>query len=232
MKLTALQAYLYEKTVNEIMTRMQTEERVGFLIIYLISELKRICNSPSLYLGKPSQAPDSGKAFALIRLVQTLLNEKKKILIFTQYRQMGLKLQDWLENAIGERPLFLNGSVPLTQRTKMIKQFQSQSDKRILLITLKAGGVGLNLTAASAVIHYDLWWNPAVEQQATDRAYRIGQTQDVSVYRLICEGTFEERINEVIVSKSRLAKKVTGRSDRWLGDFSQAELEDFFKLIA
>ena len=101
-----------------------------------------------------------------------------------------------------------------------------------MLITLKAGGVGLNLTAASAVIHYDLWWNPAVEQQATDRAYRIGQTQDVSVYRLICEGTFEERINDVIVSKSRLAKKVTGRSDRWLGDFSQAELEDFFKLIA
>ena len=232
VKLTALQVYLYEKTVNEIMTRMQTEERVGFLIIYLISELKRICNSPSLYLGKPSQTPDSGKAFALIRLVQSLLNEKKKVLIFTQYRQMGLKLQDWLENAIGERPLFLNGSVPLTQRTKMIEQFQLQSDKRILLITLKAGGVGLNLTAASAVIHYDLWWNPAVEQQATDRAYRIGQTQDVSVYRLICEGTFEERINDVIVSKSRLAKKVTGRSDRWLGDFSQAELEDFFKLIA
>lgn len=232
VKLTAIQAYLYEKTVKEIMARMKNEERIGFLIIYLISELKRICNSPSLYLGKPSQTPDSGKALALISLVQALLNEKKKVLIFTQYRQMGLKLQDWLEKAIGERPLFLNGSVPLPQRTQMIEQFQTQTDRRVLLITLKAGGVGLNLTAASAVIHYDLWWNPAVEQQATDRAYRIGQTQDVSVYRLICEGTFEERINEVIISKSRLAKKVTGRTDRWLGDFSQAELEDFFKLIA
>ena len=211
---------------------MQNEKRVGFLIIYLISELKRICNSPSLYLGQSSQEPDSAKALALISLVRTLLEENKKILIFTQYRQMGLKLQDWLEKTVGERPLFLNGSVPLSLRNKMIEQFQTEPEKRLLLITLKAGGVGLNLTAASAVIHYDLWWNPAVEQQATDRAYRIGQTQDVSVYRLICEGTFEERINDVIISKSRLAKKVSGRSDRWLGDYSQTELEDFFKLIA
>ena len=232
VKLTPLQAYLYEKTVSEILTRMQNEKRIGFLIIYLISELKRICNSPSLYLGQSSQEPDSAKALALISLVRTLLEENKKILIFTQYRQMGLKLQDWLEKAVGERPLFLNGSVPLSLRNKMIEQFQTEPEKRLLLITLKAGGVGLNLTAASAVIHYDLWWNPAVEQQATDRAYRIGQTQDVSVYRLICEGTFEERINDVIISKSRLAKKVSGRSDRWLGDYSQTELEDFFKLIA
>ena len=113
----------------------------------------------------------------------------------------------------------------------MIRRFQNDSDHRILLISLKAGGVGLNLTAASVVIHYDLWWNPAVEQQATDRAYRIGQNKDVTVYRLICEGSFEERIDQVLVAKRKLAENVTVRADKWLGDLSTKELQEFFKLI-
>ena len=233
VKLTPFQAYLYKTALKDCLDKIPTAKKrsKGFLIIRLLAELKKICNSPSQFLKKNAVEPDSGKANALMELLPSLLNQKKKILIFTQYRQMGLRLQNWIEKKIGERPEFLNGSVTLAERNKMIRRFQNDSDHRILLISLKAGGVGLNLTAASVVIHYDLWWNPAVEQQATDRAYRIGQNKDVTVYRLICEGSFEERIDQVLVAKRKLAENVTVRADKWLGDLSTKELQEFFKLI-
>lgn len=233
VKLTPLQAHLYKKALKDCLAKILTakKQKKGFLIIRLLAELKKICNSPSQFLKKKAEEPDSGKANALMELLPNLLNQNKKVLIFTQYRQMGLMLQDWIEKKVGERPEFLNGSVTLTARSGMIQRFQEDSKHRILLISLKAGGVGLNLTAASAVIHYDLWWNPAVEQQATDRAYRIGQSKNVTVYRLICEGSFEERIDQVLVAKRELAENVTVRADKWLGDLSSAELQEFFKLI-
>lgn len=232
VKLTPLQAYLYKKAVNEYLNQIIEQERKkGILTIRLLTDLKKICNSPSQFLKRNAEQPDSGKAVTLMKMLRTLLAEGKKVLIFTQYYQMGLKLQEWIEKAIGERPEFLNGSMPLNARSSLIKRFQQEENRKILLISLKAGGVGLNLTAASVVIHYDLWWNPAVEQQATDRAYRIGQNKDVTVYRLICEGSFEERIDEVIEKKRKLAQNINVKTDKWLGELSPQELEEFFKLI-
>ena len=232
VKLTPLQAYLYKKAVNEYLNQIIEQERKkGILTIRLLTDLKKICNSPSQFLKRNAEQPDSGKAVALITMLKTLLAESKKVLIFTQYYQMGLRLQDWIDKAIGERPEFLNGSMPLNARSSLIKRFQQDANRKILIISLKAGGVGLNLTAASVVIHYDLWWNPAVEQQATDRAYRIGQNKDVTVYRLICKGSFEERIDEVITKKRELAQNINVKTDKWLGELTPQELEEFFKLI-
>lgn len=232
VKLTPLQAYLYKEAVNKYLDQIiQQERKKGILTIRLLTDLKQICNSPSQFLKRNAEQPDSGKAVTLIKMLGALLAKGKKVLIFTQYYQMGLKLQDWIEKTIGERPEFLNGSMPLNARSSLIKRFQQDANRKILIVSLKAGGVGLNLTAASVVIHYDLWWNPAVEQQATDRAYRIGQNKDVTVYRMICEGSFEERIDEVITKKRELARNINVKTDKWLGELSPQELEEFFKLI-
>ena len=244
--LTPEQAGLYQKTLNAAMLRIEKIElearqaddakrgaariiRRG-AVLKLITALKQICNSPSQYLKSKAPRPDSGKGAALLDTLERCHEANRKVLIFTQYREMGERLQTWIQIAAGESVDFLHGGVPASKRQEMVDRFQTDRSVRTLIVSLKAGGTGLNLTAASAVIHYDLWWNPAVEAQATDRAYRIGQRRDVIVYRFVTSGTFEERINELLSSKKDLADMTVSAGETWIGDLPADELRTLFSL--
>lgn len=152
------------------------------------------------------------------------------MLVFTQFREMGELLSGWLNERQGREPLFFHGGLSRTKRDAMVERFQNDRTERVFILSLKAGGTGLNLTSASSVIHYDLWWNPAVEAQATDRAYRIGQQQNVQVHRLITRATFEERINDMIRAKRQLADLTVGVGEQWIGNLEGHELEELFSL--
>ena len=199
-------------------------------ILRMITHLKQIADSPSLFAKTAAETADSGKGEALLSLLGPSVEAGNKILIFTQYAEMGTRLVSWIEKAGFRRPDFLEGATPVAERTKMVDRFQNDPKADILVLTLKAGGTGLNLTAASVVIHYDLWWNPAVEAQATDRAYRIGQTKEVLVYRFITAGTFEEKIDKLLVNKKRLADMTVAGSEKWIGDMTDQELASLFSL--
>ncbi len=201
-------------------------------VLALITKLKQICDSPSLYYGTRTPTPDAGKAEALLEILAECREAGRKALIFTQYVEMGERLQDWIEHATGERPDFLCGSVSRTARTAMVDRFQESPDSTVLLVSLRAGGTGLNLTAASCVIHYDLWWNPAVEEQATDRAYRIGQRRDVLVFRFVTAGTFEERVNDMLEQKRELSNLTVQAGESWIGNLPAEELAKLFALSA
>ena len=159
-----------------------------------------------------------------------MLAAQQKVLVFTQFREMGALLQRMLAQRFGHEPLFLHGGVPRARRAVMVERFQGERAERVFLLSLKAGGTGLNLTAASQVVHFDLWWNPAVEAQATDRAYRIGQQHKVHVHRLIARGTFEERINDMIRAKRELAEMAVGTGETWVGRLPADELAELFRL--
>jgi len=150
------------------------------------------------------------------------------VLVFTQFREMGELLSGWVSERYGRPPLFLHGGVARPRRDAMVERFQNDRTQRVFILSLKAGGTGLNLTAAANVIHYDLWWNPAVESQATDRAYRIGQRSNVQVHRFITRDTFEERINDLIRSKRTLADLTVGTGEKWIGNLSAEELKSLF----
>ncbi len=244
-ELTPAQAVLYQKCLNEglsgirhaglasekdlenLPSAMQRKGR----ILALITKLKQCTNSPSLLQKTHVAKPDSGKAAALMELLDECRESERKALIFTQFAEMGERLKTWLEAAgCGTDIPYINGSLPVPERQKMIDRFQNDPDCRVMILTLKAGGVGLNLTAANVVIHYDLWWNPAAENQATDRAFRIGQTKDVLVYRFISAGTFEERVDKLLEAKRKLANLTVSSGEKWIGDMSDEELEDIFKL--
>lgn len=200
------------------------------IVLNLIRSLKMICNAPSHYSTEdPHQGPEySGKMEVLFDLLDDMFENNKKCLIFTQFKVMGDLLQKWIEERTGFRPEFIHGGVSAESRAKMVEKFQSHRDERCIILSLKAAGTGLTLTAASAVIHYDLWWNPAVEDQATDRAYRIGQKENVQVYRLICANTFEEKINDIINSKKDLADITVNVGEKWIGDLSNRQIEEIF----
>lgn len=238
------QAALYQKELDKYLKKIRTLEtnanneidkhfyqhaKQGE-VLKLITSMKQICNSPSQYLKTKSVFPDSGKAASLFELLEQCREAGRKVLIFTQYREMGELLQAWIGKVLGDYPDFLHGGIPLNERQNMVDRFQTNRSVRTLIVSLKAGGTGLNLTAASCVIHYDLWWNPAVETQATDRAYRIGQQRDVLVYRFITEGTFEERINEMLQHKRNLADLSIVTGETWIGDLSVTELQELFSL--
>ena len=239
------QAALYQKTLADLMKKLEKAEKEAAdagadaqqakmarrgLVLKLITALKQICNSPSQYEKTEAARPDSGKADALLEILRECRETDRKVLIFTQYREMGERLQDWIEAETGERPDFLHGGVTAKGRTAMVDRFQEDRTAQVMIISLKAGGTGLNLTAASAVVHYDLWWNPAVEAQATDRAYRIGQRRDVAVYRFVTAGTFEEKINEMLASKRNLAEMTVATGESWIGDLPAKELKRIFAL--
>lgn len=199
-------------------------------ILRMITHLKQIVNSPSHFQKKHCDAPDSGKGKALMDLLAQCFENNRKVLVFTQFTEMGHLLVDWIAGEFGRKPDFLHGGVSIHERQAMIDRFQNDIQSKVLVLSLKAGGLGLNLTSASAVIHYDLWWNPAVEAQANDRAYRIGQNRDVVVYRFITEGTFEERLNQMIERKKELADVTVGTGEAWIGDLSNREIEEIFKI--
>ena len=231
--LTTEQATLYEAVVREnlaVIRESQGVQRRG-QVLKLLTELKQICNHPAQYLKESGPVPGrSGKLAAFEELLDVILDEGESVLVFSQYVQ----LCRLLEARLTERGLpvqLLSGASSAAQREEMVERFQ-RGDAPVFLLSLKAGGVGLNLTRATHVIHYDRWWNPAVEDQATDRAYRIGQDRPVQVHRLIVEGTLEERIAGVLAAKRGLAESVIGAGEDWITELSDDELTDLVRLGA
>jgi len=200
----------------------------------MILALKQICNHPAQYLKQgDADAALSGKAVRFLELIEDIHASLGKVLVFTQFREMGELLCGWLRERQRREPLFLHGGLTRIRRDALVERFQNDRTERVFILSLKAGGTGLNLTAAANVltaaanvIHYDLWWNPAVEAQATDRAYRIGQQQNVQVHRLITRATFEERINDMIRAKRELADLTVGAGEQWIGNLGSDELEE------
>ena len=221
MPLTAEQVTLYEAMVRETMEAIETAEgieRAG-LVFKLLTALKQICNHPAQYLKQPGPLDGrSGKLAAFDELTDLILAGGESMLVFTQYTQMATLLRQHLD-ARGIGSLFLHGGVPVPRREEMVARFQA-GEVPVFLLSLKAGGTGLTLTRATHVLHYDRWWNPAVEDQATDRAYRIGQDRPVQVHRLIAEGTLEDRIATLLETKRELADAVIGSGEGWIAELS------------
>ncbi|WP_373229820.1 DEAD/DEAH box helicase [Cohnella sp.] len=253
--LTTEQGALYEQTVNSLLEKMQKLEgieRKG-AILAALTQLKQLCDHPMLMTKEPlsentADAAGNGqsntemlisrssKLERLLAMVKELREEGERCLIFTQYLGMGQMLRLVLQQELQEPVLYLNGSTSKTARDRMIEQFQSaeepasEDQPNVFILSLKAGGVGLNLTAANHVFHFDRWWNPAVENQATDRAYRMGQTRDVQVHKFISLGTLEERIDEMLENKQQLSENVISTSEGWITELSTDALKDLFTL--
>ncbi|MFY0511038.1 DEAD/DEAH box helicase [Streptomyces anulatus] len=232
VSLTPEQTGLYEAVVRETLAEISAAdgfERRG-LVMKLLTALKQICNHPAQYLKEeqPRITDRSGKVELLDELLDTILAERGSVLVFTQYVQMARLLEAHLA-ARGVDTQFLHGGTPVARREEMVARFQA-GEAPVFLLSLKAAGTGLNLTRAGHVVHFDRWWNPAVEAQATDRAYRIGQTQPVQVHRLIAEGTIEDRIAEMLARKQGLADAVLGSGEAALTELTDAELADLVEL--
>ncbi len=232
-QLTPDQAALYQGEVEKTMKKIEASDGIvrRGLVLQLIMALKQICNHPAHYAkkGKPDPAL-SGKCPLLLDLVQQAIENDEKTLIFTQFREMGELLVSMLADRFGAAIPFLHGGVSRAARDKMVEDFQTTRTNRVLLLSLKAGGTGLNLTAASQVIHFDLWWNPAVEAQATDRAFRIGQKRNVQVHRFITAATFEEKINTMLINKKELADLTVTSGETWIGELPDSDLRALFRL--
>lgn len=231
--LTKEQVALYKETLDSSMAEVEENEGIKRrgLVLKLINSLKQICNHPSQFTKSSTQdIGESGKTEVLMYTLENILQANEKVLIFTQYVKMGDIIKKLVENKFSEEVLFLHGSLSRSKRDELIKKFQNNPQNRIFIISLKAGGTGLNLTAAQNVIHYDLWWNPAVENQATDRAYRIGQKENVMVYRFITKGTFEEKINEMIHDKEELAQLAVGNGETFITEMNTKDLKNMLKL--
>jgi SNF2 family DNA or RNA helicase len=234
--LTREQASLYEAVVKESLKALEPSEgiqRKG-IVLATLSKLKQVCNHPAQFLGDNSPIPGrSGKLARLTEMVEEMLAVGDRVLIFSQFAEMGEILRRQFQAAFGREVLFLHGAVPKEKRDRMIERFQEDEEgPNIFILSLKAGGTGLNLTRANHVVHFDRWWNPAVENQATDRAFRIGQTKNVQVHKFLCTGTLEEKIDEMIERKKEIAEKVVGTGEAWLTKLSTAELKDLFSLRA
>ncbi len=232
--LTAEQAALYERTVQEMLGLIDGSggiQRRG-MILAAIVRLKQICNHPEQFLKTNGTLTHrSGKCDRLVEMLEEVVAEDHRALVFTQYREMGELLNKHLQESLDREILFLHGGVPQKKRDMLVERFQSGSgDTPVFILTLKAGGYGLNLTEASHVFHYDRWWNPAVENQATDRTHRIGQAKQVQVHRFVCLGTLEERIAALIESKKDLADNIVGSSERWVTELSTEQLREFLTL--
>jgi SNF2 family DNA or RNA helicase len=230
--LTSEQASLYEAVVQEMMERIEDSEgieRKG-LVLATLTKLKQVCNHPAHFLQDGSQLSGrSGKLTRLMELLEEILTEGDKALIFTQFAEMGSMLRHHLQETFGCEVFFLYGGSPKKERDRMISRFQNGGPP-LFILSLKAGGLGLNLTAANHVFHFDRWWNPAVENQATDRAFRIGQKRNVLVHKFICLGTLEERIDQLMEEKRGLADSIVGGGEKWLTEMSTDRLREMFAL--
>ncbi len=231
--LTKIQAALYEKTLNGLMNDISSQTGINRrgIIFKLITALKQICNHPFQYLKCGEMTKDvSGKTEKFISLLSQILDNDEKVIAFTQYKEMGNILSTVIQNELNVTPLFFHGSLNTMQRQKMLQEFETNPKQKIMLLSLKAGGTGLNLTSATNVIHYDLWWNPAVEEQATDRSYRIGQNKNVMVHRLVTIGTFEEKIDEMIKQKKELVNLAVFEGEKVITELSDEEIYNIFSL--
>jgi SNF2 family DNA or RNA helicase len=232
--LTPEQAAWYQRVVDETLEVIEAASgiRRRGLILAMLTRLKQVCNHPCHLLREPGPLDDrSGKCERLVEMLEEVLAEGDAALVFTQYREMGHLLERLLIDRLHTEVLFLHGGTPPKRRTEMVDRFQeSAGGVRVFLLSLKAGGLGLNLTAANHVFHFDRWWNPAVEAQATDRAYRIGQNRRVQVHKFVCIGTVEERIDRMLESKRALAENIIGSGDAWLTNLSTGELREYIML--
>jgi SNF2 family DNA or RNA helicase len=232
--LTPEQASLYQATVTDMLARIDAAEgdmeRRG-LVLATMAKLKQVCNHPAHLLGDGSRLPGrSGKLARLEEICDEIVAAGDKALCFTQYAEFGRVLQPYLAARLGCPVLYLHGGTAKKARDALVAEFQEAAGPAVFLLSLKAGGTGLNLTAASHVIHFDRWWNPAVEDQATDRAYRIGQHNDVQVRKFVCVGTLEERIDAMIEEKKALAERIVGTGEGWLTELSSADLREVLAL--
>ncbi len=233
--LTQEQASLYEAVVKEMLEKIEEEAedmaRRG-LILSALMRLKQICNHPAQFMSDGSSLQRrSGKLARLEEMLEEVLAEGDKALIFTQFAEMGTLLRQYLQETLGVETLFLHGGTPKKQRDILVQRFQEERrGAPLFILSLKAGGVGLNLTAANHVFHFDRWWNPAVENQATDRAFRIGQKKNVQVHKFVCAGTLEERIDQMIEQKKDLAERIVGAGENWLTEMSTDQLKELFAL--
>jgi superfamily II DNA or RNA helicase len=222
------QAALYQKSVDElrrVLGELSGIERRGVVLAFLM-RFKQICNHPSQWLGDGEyRAGDSGKFARLQELCEPIAARQEKLLVFTQFREMAGPLAGFLEESFGRPGLVLHGGTAVRKRPGIVRTFQEGDEAPFMVLSLKAGGTGLNLTAASHVVHFDRWWNPAVESQATDRAFRIGQKKNVLVHKFVCKGTVEERIDELIASKQQLSDELlSGGAEAQLTEMSDDEL--------
>ena len=232
-QLSRKQAALYEQSVKELATQLEAAEgiqRKGLVLSFLM-RFKQICNHPSQWLGDGSWGEDdSGKWARLRDIAEVIAAKQEKVLVFTQFREVIAPLAAFLGSVFGRPGLVLHGETAVKQRKEIVRRFQEDEAVGFFVLSLKAGGAGLNLTAASHVVHFDRWWNPAVENQATDRAFRIGQTKNVLVHKFVCRGTVEDKIDQLIESKRQLSTDLLeGGADLLLTEMKDEEL---LKLVA
>ena len=232
--LSPIQTALYQRAVKELAAKLEATEgieRKG-LVLASLMRFKQICNHPSQWLGDGAWKPEeSGKFTRLAEIAEVIALKQEKVLVFTQFREMTAPLAAFLGHIFGRAGLVLHGGTPVAKRRQLVNRFQEDEQCPFFILSLKAGGTGLNLTAASHVIHFDRWWNPAVENQATDRAWRIGQHRNVLAHKFVCRGTIEERIDDLIRSKQQLATDMLeGGAEINLTEMSDAELLDLVRL--
>jgi non-specific serine/threonine protein kinase len=225
---------LYQAAVKELAKALETADgiaRRGLVLSYLM-RFKQICNHPSQWQGNGAWDEENSGKFARLReLAEVIAAKQEKMLVFTQFRETTAPLAAFLGTIFGREGLVLHGGTPVAQRRELVKRFQEDDGTPFFILSLKAGGSGLNLTAASHVVHFDRWWNPAVENQATDRAYRIGQKRNVLVHKFVCRGTIEERINQMIESKQALVNDVLqNEAEVQLTELSDKELLNLVQL--
>ncbi len=233
VNLSKKQIVLYRKQVAELETKILTAEGISRkgIILSAITKLKQICNHPDQFLGLNSYNPiDSGKFGLLREICETIHEKRERVLIFTQYREITDFIADYLSEIFHRKGLILHGGTRIKKRTEMVETFNGADYVPFMVLSVKAAGVGLNLTAANHVIHFDRWWNPAVENQATDRAYRIGQEKNVIVHKFVSKGTIEERIDEIINRKKTLAENIIGTGEQWITELSDQEIISMLRL--
>ncbi|MGI9591922.1 MAG: DEAD/DEAH box helicase, partial [Myxococcota bacterium] len=232
--LTGEQGDLYEQVVADAERKIRDAEGIERrgVILATLSKLKQVCNHPAHFLGDGSGlVRRSGKLTRMAEMLEEATEAGDRALVFTQFAEMGKLLQKHLQDELGREIFFLHGGTPKKRRDQMVERFQSGSDAPpVFVLSLKAGGTGLNLTGANHVFHFDRWWNPAVESQATDRAFRIGQTRNVQVHKFVCVGTLEERIDAMIESKKSIAEDIVGTGEQWITELSDDELHEVFSL--
>ena len=234
VSLSKKQIVLYRKLVAELEEKLETLdgfERCG-LILGALTRLKQICNHPDQYLGQEQFAPEeSGKWEMLKTICATIYEKRERVLVFTQFKEMTEPLSAFLETIFQKKGFVLHGGTPVKRRSQIVEAFNGEEYIPYMVLSVKAGGTGLNLTSANHVIHFDRWWNPAVENQATDRAFRIGQKRNVFVHKLVCEKTIEEKIDQMLKFKKELAENVIGGSgENWITDLSNEELLSVLRL--
>ncbi|WP_222708577.1 DEAD/DEAH box helicase [Paenibacillus sp. N3.4] len=225
---------LYNKLVTELKQKIEAAEGIDRkgLVLASLMKFKQICNHPDQYLGQQVYAEEeSGKYARLREICETIYEKRERVIIFTQFKEITESLRTFLEQIFEHKGLVLHGETAVSKRKELVAQFQGQDYVPFMVLSIKAGGVGLNLTSANHVIHFDRWWNPAVENQATDRAFRIGQKKNVIVHKFITKGTVEEKIDKMIEDKIKLTNEVVPDiQESWITEMDNQQIMDLMKL--